>query len=231
MTTWTPISKEFMVDESFSWDVILPQRAAGIGGPRPMGSVHTHSSTEGSEYISVPACVARKIAQMHKSGEFEPTGSSELREAIQRVCPHVAHDRVIRLLQRRDYSEAEVRERLSQEGFESAVIDGVVERARDSGLICNERFADAFIRGKVSAGWGMQRIERELSRRGVDVRTLEGWPYEYIDPDAEYERAFEVASRKRVREPNAYAKLMRFLLARGYSYGVASDAARKVLAS
>ena len=63
----------------------------------------------------------------------------------------------------------------------------------------------------------------------MDTERLPGWPYDYADPDDEFERAMGIASRKRVREPNAYAKLVRFLMGRGFSTDVSMRAAKQTL--
>jgi regulatory protein len=75
----------------------------------------------------------------------------------------------------------------------------------------------------------MQRIERELEVRGIDVRDVPGWPYEYLDPEDELSRAKELAQTRRVSGPRAYEKLVRYLCTRGFTTSVASRAARQVL--
>lgn len=219
------------MNEEFSWEVVLPQRGASLGGQPPKASVRVCGSDAGIEYVPIPASVGRSLARLQASGEHEVSCGQDLYALIAKTTKRVARERVSRLIERRDYAKREVRERLRREGFDRAVIDEVVDRAVETGLVSDERFADAFIRGKVSAGWGMDRIVRELSRRGVDVSDLKDWPYAYLDPEDEYARAVEAASKKTVRNPNAYAKLVRFLVGRGYSYGVATRAAKETLAS
>ncbi len=186
---------------------------------------------ERAEYINVPACVSRSLSRHKKAGDMERLTKDEFLGAIDRITTVCARQRISQLVSRRDYSQLETSRRLRDDGFSEEEVQAAVEHASSIGLVSNERFADAFIRGKVFAGWGMQRIERELASRGIEARELKGWPYEYLDPDDEFERAMQIAQRKTVREPNAYAKLARFLMNRGFTYSIASSVAKEVLES
>lgn len=201
-----------------------------MGAPKPKGTVCVSSAEAGTEYVDVPASVARELVRMAKAGECDPQTRDELFRLMDEVTRRAARGRILKMLERRDHSEHEVRERLEQEGFGGEAIGEAVERCAEAGLISNQRFADAFIRGKIAAGWGSERIERELARRGVNTHDVAGWPYEYLDPEDEYERALDLAHRKRVREPNAYAKMVRFLVGRGYAYDVCLRVAKEVVA-
>lgn len=179
--------------------------------------------------MSVPALVARSLARKRKAGDAKPQSERELMELINATKETAARERVCKLVERRDYSSKELYDRLVQDGFERSLARTAVDHGIRIGLVSDERFAGAYVRGKVSAGWGMDRIVRELARRGIDAKSLEGWPYEYLDPDEEFERALEVALRKHVRQPNAYAKMVRFLMGRGFSYRVATDVAKQTV--
>ena len=104
-----------------------------------------------------------------------------------------------------------------------------MDKAKRGHVIDDMRFADVYIRTKVSAGWGSRRIERELSQKGIEASDVPGWPYEYFDMDDERERAYQLASRRRLSGKNDYAKIVRFLVARGFGMGDAKDAAARVL--
>lgn len=215
--------------EGFAWDVEqAPRGTQAYGSARPSATLHLEGES-GTEFLRIPACVAREVARRKKSGEFCPQSRSELLSHIEGLCERVAMERVSALIARRDYPKADVVARLRRDGFGDALARSTAQRAEEVGLVSDARFADAFIRGKLGAGWGLERIARELSRKGIDVDSMAGWPHEYADPYDEWQRAVEAASRKTVREPNAYAKMVRFLMGRGFSYGVAKGAAQEVL--
>ena len=216
-------------DEGLLWEVIQPSGRAGMGSAKPQGCVRIKASDGSREYINIPASASRLLARRKKAGEVSCSSRGELMCVINDTLHRAAKERVAQLIMRRDYAEKEMFQRLVADGFSSQDANEAIEYAASIGLVSNKRFADAFVRGKVSAGWGIERIVRELSRRGIDVNDLDGWPYDYLDPDEERERAWDAASRKHVREPNAYAKLVRFLVGRGFSYGVSTSVAKDIL--
>ncbi len=200
-----------------------------MGASRPKGSIRILSESGNVEYASVPALVARSMARKKKAGELVDVSREDLLLALRNCALSCAKNRIARLATRRDYSSREVHTRLANDGFEEDIANEALLWATEVSLVSDKRFADCFVRSKISAGWGINRIERELQNKGVDTRSLDGWPHEYLDPDNEYERALEIALRKHVREPNAYAKIVRFVAGRGFSYGIATRVASQVL--
>ena len=190
-----------------------------------------HAADGSNEQINVPVAVGRIIASKQKADEIHPGSRAELLYVIGETSISCARARIERLIDRREYSSSEVRSKLRMDGYSSRVVDDCVARACRVGLISDVRYADSFIRSKIYAGWGMQRIERELKARGIDIGEVPGWPYEYLDPEDELRRAMELASTRCVSGPRAYVKLVRYLCTRGFSTSVASRAAGQVLAS
>lgn len=218
-------------DQTLAWEVVLPgKRTTSSFGAKPRAQVVIHAADGASEQISVPLAVGRIMASKQKAGEIHPGSRAELLYVIGESSISCARVRIERLIDRREYSSSEVRQKLRMDGYSSKIIDDCIGRACHVGLISDTRYADSFIRSKVYAGWGMQRIERELKMRGIDAREVPGWPYEYLDPEDELRRATELARTRRVSGPRAYEKLVRYLCARGFATSVASRAAGKVLA-
>ena len=83
------------------------------------------------------------------------------------------------------------------------------------------RYATAFAREKSSlSGWGKVKISYMLSGKGIDKATIAA-ALEEIDPDSS-EKKMESVLRAKFRtlegEKDAYLKLLRFALSRGYNY-------------
>lgn len=212
------------------WDVEVPGRSGrGVGVPRGRGTLRISTEDHGDEALSIPVAVARSLAARKESGELRPLTRAELLYRLRERSLAIAWQRAASLVNRRDYSRKELADKLRGDGYRQDVAEEVVERASRAGLVDDRRFADVFVRTKVSAGWGMLRIARELGQRGIDPDELPGWPYEYLDPDDEASRAVAVASRHHVSGKNQLQKLVRFLVGRGFSTGVAYDAARVAL--
>ena len=216
-------------EKTFSWHVLNEERSRRqVGGTRPLDTLVVVHGDE-IETRKVPTSVGRAIRKDPQLRDKQFSTAQEMLECLGHVCRSCAMQSCLRLLQKRDYSTGELMSKLRTYGFDSRVCTTVVEDLEKSDLVSDTRFAEVFSRTKARSGWGLGRIEYELGRRGVDTTTLEDWPHAYIDPTHELDRALSVAERKRVRPPNEYAKLVRFLMGRGFAQGVAMKAAHHVL--
>lgn len=212
------------------WEIRLPQRASrGLGQAAPRAEVVIRTPQRGEEHIRVPLAVARSLDSKARGKELLPSSRAELMFAMGEVSRKCAMERVAALIDRRDYSEDELALRLARDGYASQTVESTVRRSVECGLVDNSRFADTFIRSKLSQGWGRVRIERELSRRGIEASDVPGWPELYLSEESEEETAYELASRRRITGKNDYEKIVRFLSSRGYPLGLATRTARRVL--
>lgn len=150
-------------------------------------------------------------------------------ERLEHTSMSMAKAYCLRLLQKREYASRELLTKLRDCGYSKDVCDTVVQDLRRANLVSDTRFTEVFVRSKLSAGWGLRRIERALEQRGIRTSEITDWPHGFVDVEEELDRAVDVARRKRVRPPNEFGKLVRFLMGRGFAQHVAMDAARLVL--
>jgi regulatory protein len=76
--------------------------------------------------------------------------------------------RALRILGRRDHSEAELRQKLERFGFSAAVVDEVITRCYSYNYLNDERYAQTKSREMLRNGRGVgPRILLELRRRGI----------------------------------------------------------------
>ncbi|MDY2778199.1 MAG: regulatory protein RecX [Collinsella sp.] len=178
------------------------------------------------ERIDLPVRVARALKdECPLSGDRDAVVSS-IRSIEERVCFAVLVD----ALSRRDHSSRELEEKLSLQGYRSPCVHHAIERAKDARFLDDTRFARYFIEERKRRGWGRMRIERDLRTRGIDPSLLlPGYPEEFFDFDDDLERALMVLGRKAIPATNPYPKLMRFLMGKGFSASIASDAVKRVL--
>jgi regulatory protein len=213
------------------WSVVLPKREAQrstLGSKKPLATVLYSSCGGLEEERLVPLSVGKVLSSKYEAGEVNPESLDELLRIIGALEESSCRNRVESLLNRRDYSEREIRDRLLSDGYSRSVVDGVVGRFVESGLVSDARYGELFVRSKVNAGWGQRKIEVELSRRGIEASDVPGWPYEYFDPDDEFERALGIASARRFSGKDPYAKVVRFLAGRGFPLSVARDVASRL---
>lgn len=214
-----------------AWSVSLPGRGADVpslGRRKPRATIAVTAADGSLEELSVPLSVGKAASSRQRSGEFAPTSRNELVHVLKRLQEAKAHDRIAGLVNKRDYSSHELREKLMADGYWKGIVEVCVARAIETGIVNDARYADVFIRSKAYAGWGRSRIERGLAQKGIEPADVPGWPDAYLPEEGEDERAYEVASHRRFTGGNPYAKVVRFLGARGFSLRVAHAVASRL---
>jgi regulatory protein len=93
--------------------------------------------------------------------------SDELEGLLATCEPACARERALRILGHRERSARELARRLHDDGYPAAVVAEVVERFTELELVDDARFAELWIRTRTTAGFGPQRIRRELREKGI----------------------------------------------------------------
>lgn len=75
--------------------------------------------------------------------------------------------KALALLTRRDHSAQELKQKLSQRGFDNTAIDTVILSLKEHGLQDDGRFAENYAHYRRARGYGPRRIAMELQTRGV----------------------------------------------------------------
>lgn len=89
------------------------------------------------------------------------------------------------MLERRSRTTAELRQRLARRGHPSAAIDAAILRLANVGLLDNGAYARQFARTRLAAGrTAPSRVQRELTRRGVDRQTAAAALQDVVTEDA-----------------------------------------------
>ena len=208
----------------------LPEKHASssLGRLKPKGRVALRSGSS-TQFRIVPVSVARALLKLQESGDLHVPSLAAFSQTLSQVYEDCAWKRLVGLIDMRDYSSKEALEKLRLDGFPEDVREAAVERAKGCYLIDDMRYGEFFIRGKINAGWGMERIQRELEVKGIQPQSVPGWPDEYFSDEADYERAYAIASRKHLTGKNDFQKLMRLLASKGYPASLAYRVVHDVL--
>ena len=213
-----------------SWTIELPQKKqAVLGQAKPKAKIILETEVGGTEEFFVPPTVARALQDKEKDGVFTPSSRNEFLYELKEISAQCIKARIEALIVKRDYSTAELQKKLMLDGYQKNVRDAAVQRAVEVGLVNGSRFADVYIRSKISQGWGPLKIKTEILKKGIEVEKLSGWPDSYFSDVDEIEVAYSLAQRKHLSGKNDYEKLVRFLATRGYSFSIASLVAKKIL--
>ena len=109
------------------------------------------------------AAVIRTLG-LQEGSAIEPSEFEHQLEECERTC---ARERALRILGHRERSARELARRLHDDGYPEGVVNAVVDRFAELELVDDARFADLWIRTRTGAGFGPQRIRRELREKGV----------------------------------------------------------------
>jgi regulatory protein len=135
------------------------------------------------------------------------------------------------LLSYRPRSEAEISQKLRDDGYEAEVIKIAMDRLRSNGLLQDESFAKTWVENRGAFRPRSQKmLAYELRRKGVAEDTIQQALTESSDyNDLAYKAAALYARKLASSEwEEFHRRLMSFLARRGFSYGTAAPVVRQV---
>ncbi|UUM30953.1 recombination regulator RecX [Vibrio japonicus] len=140
---------------------------------------------------------------------------------FQRKAPTLSSkEAAMQLLSRRDHGEFELYQKLSLKGYEDEVIEEAINFCLNHNYLDDLRYAKSQIRQHVYKGHGERRIKQELNQKRVAESVIERALKE--EPQDWFELAKQAAEKKfkgtKAKDQKEYAKQVRFLQYRGYSF-------------
>lgn len=136
------------------------------------------------------------------------------------------------LLKFRLRSERELRERLKKKKFDSEVINELLQYLKGHSFIDDNLFARSWIESRLKKPLGIRRLKLELKAKGVDNSIIENNALELTGIYSESEIVERIAKErlkryKNIEEQKAKQRLYGWLLRRGFSPEIISDAINK----
>jgi regulatory protein len=117
--------------------------------------------------------------------------------------------------------ENDVRRKLTSFRLSDSQEDAVVKSLKENGFLDERRYVESFVRSKVKASWGRQKIVAALRAKGIPSELINNACSE-ISADDYTDRlrtAIDKWHRLHPDVANAREKLIRHLLSKGYSIG------------
>lgn len=213
------------------WEVTLPDRQPSLDSynrKKPQAVLTITTDARGTEHLHIPVSVGKLLNTKREAEEVNPASRAELLYLVREISLRHAAARIERLVNKREYATVELDQKLTLDGFAPSVRQEALMRAQECGLVSDARYGASYVRTKLSSGWGISRIERELKSRGIALEDLPGWPEDFVDEDSEDDRAYRIACTRRFSDKNGYEKLVRYLCGRGFALGCAMRVARRV---
>jgi len=172
---------------------------------------------DGSEPRLTAAAVLKQLP-LETGMAVEP---SDLNEQLLKIELPLAKDRVLRLLGYREHTRSELVAKLRHGGYPASVAEQVLDRFSEVELIDDSRFAHAWVRTRVAAGFGRMRIARELADKGVDPDIASAALAEELEGCDEVARARSALRGKRPADRKERERLIRKLVTKGFALRVA----------
>ena len=128
----------------------------------------------------------------------------------------------LRMLGRRELSEAQVRQRLSRRGHDDESIEAAVTRLKAARSLDDARVAGAIARSETSLRKrGKLRVRRRIEAAGIAPAVAQravDETFADIDPDALIAAALDkrLRGRTRIEDEREFQRLFRYLLAQGF---------------
>ena len=128
----------------------------------------------------------------------------------------------LKLLARRELSEAQLRQRLARRQHSQEDIDAAIERLTSNGSLNDARVAGAIARTETGIRKrGRLRVKRQIEAAGIASSIAQGAVDEVfgsIDADALIESSLDkrLRGRERIEDGREYARLYRYLLGQGF---------------
>ena len=128
----------------------------------------------------------------------------------------------LKMVARRELSEAQVRQRLARRGHDPEAVDAAVGRLKGARAIDDSRAAEAIARTESSVKRrGRLRVERQIEGAGIDPATARRAVDEVfgaLDPDALLDAALarRLGRRTSIADEGEFWRLYRHLIGQGF---------------
>lgn len=169
---------------------------------------------------------------LRRNDEISDKVCSELRDAQSYRDAYLA---AARLLNYRLRTRSELNKRLMQKGFQQAIVEKVIRKMVEIGLLDDARFADAFVASKIaSKPVGKRELARGLMEKGVAKETAAAAVSLVGDDETQLSLALDAASTRmrslaRFEPAKRKEKLVAFLARRGFGWDVIKKVIKAIL--
>ena len=157
--------------------------------------------------------------------------AEQQRDLLTRQETYAAKSSALAGLSHRAQTAHEVRQSLLKKGFTEAVAEDTVADLERLGLVDDEAYARAFVRGRFAGrGYGPARLRQDLMRKGVERATIDAALDELEEAEDLGAEAHEQAEKKwRALASEAdlrkrKKKTMDYLVRRGFGFDIAREA-------
>ena len=129
-----------------------------------------------------------------------------------------AKEKALQLLDKRDYSRAELLRKLAEKDYDEAEATEAVDRLAELGFGDDARYAPIVVRHYAAKGYGAQRVRQELQRRGIPKELWDEAMQEMPAQDDTVDRLLRTKLKSCAPDRAELKKAADFLLRKGYGW-------------
>lgn len=139
-----------------------------------------------------------------------------------------------KLLEYRDRSINEMRDRLKRNGYDDQVVDVTITELKDLGYLNDRKFARMWTSERTRNGFGQRKIESELKEKGISKEVIEE-TLKVLGDEVEEEEKVRKLVEKRLplyrgdNPPKAYRKLSQYLIRKGFTPSTVNEVTRTMI--
>jgi len=173
--------------------------------------------------------VSRIVAAWLKVGQG--LGEAKIESLQKEDAQEVAFQNALKVISYRPRSIHEVQKKLKENGFDETVIQSVIERLGEIGLVEDKSFADAWIENRtVFRPRSRKLMALELRQKGVSDEVIQNALADAVDDETlAYQSAVQYARRLKNLEWQEFRKkLSAYLMRRGFSFEIVGGLVRRV---
>lgn len=182
---------------------------------------------DGKYAFSVPV----KVYMASRLYEAEELSEEQAENIKQNILVQDARERAVSLLMVRDRSRHELKTRLRKMGYDEDIAEKVVEDLAAIGYVDDSRFVLKYATDRLKTkALSKKALIYELEQKGIDRDLIESALKDFEQDEEEI--AFRAAKKKfgkyDMNDRNVEAKVLRFLMHRGFSYETSSSVIRRL---
>ena len=129
-----------------------------------------------------------------------------------------AKEKALQLLDKRDYSRAELLRKLTEKDYDEVEAAEAVDRLAELGFVDDARYAPIIVRHYAAKGYGPQRVRQELQRRGIPKDLWDEAMLEMPQQDDTIDRLLRTKLKSDTPDRAELKRASDFLLRKGYGW-------------
>ncbi|MFS1513126.1 regulatory protein RecX [Chengkuizengella sp. SCS-71B] len=176
--------------------------------------------------------VHEDILVKHRLLKGEEINETKIKQVVEDEEKQIIQRQAIRIISRRGKSRFELKQKLSEKGYEETLIDHTLDHLEKRKFIDDYSYALNLANYRMKhQKKGLKWIEQELSQKGIK-KVIITQVIQELDKELEFEVAYQLAKKRWDNQSGDYtkkkSKISSFLMRRGFEYSLIRNILEKI---